>query len=471
MNKITNHYFKSLFIRKKKLLLLYTFICFMGYPFIMFTDMIVHKGTSVIQITIASFSFALCVLGILAVVLPIFTFKFSMNKRNVDTYFSIPMNRSHLFKSHYVAPLLGACVPLILNYLIGGICLMFEVKNGVLVYFQLFLLLLIGIALFVAFYSFISFFVLKCNNVVDAVLISVSVIILPFLLHLALSCFMESQTANNMLDLNAIPLFVNQLLSIIYGFVEIFKSISYDYNATLMVQFNLINWSWMIYYLVVGGMFAYLAFQTFKNKKGENAEQLTTEFVTYPFMTTVGIFALMLLFNLVYVYDLVGILFSVVALFVVFVIVEGIAHRTTRVSMKSVMKFVVMMILINGFNFVSKETEFFGLNRYVVDYHDYKKITFVIDEYSDEYISTEVSIYPQFELDEDEKELLSFVKEMQAETSKRKKELNYNDWQNISVHVNYAKNENLQDENYVYFDLEEETITKLKALMVKCLEE
>ena len=102
MNKVTTNYFKNLFLRKKKLLILYFFVCFMAYPFVMFTNLLTTDGVGDVQITVFIFNVCLFVLGIFAIVLPIFTFKFSLTKRHVDTYYAIPINRDHLFKTHFL---------------------------------------------------------------------------------------------------------------------------------------------------------------------------------------------------------------------------------------------------------------------------------------------------------------------------------------------------------------------------------
>ena len=169
MNKTTKHYFIDLFKRKKKLLALYTFICFIGYPFIEIGSLIINKSPyDLIEITQTSFILALCTLGILAAVLPIFTFKFSHTKKHVDTFFAIPINRNHLFKSHFIAPILGACIPILINYLIGGIIVV--IFNGdIATYFEMLALLLLAFAIFAVAYSVNTYFVLNTNNVVDIV--------------------------------------------------------------------------------------------------------------------------------------------------------------------------------------------------------------------------------------------------------------------------------------------------------------
>ena len=123
MNKTTQRYFINLFKRKKRILALYTFIVFMAYPFLLITNMIVNDGRGLIGITQTMLVFCELVLAALAIILPLFTFKFAFVKKNVDTYFAIPLNRNHLFKAHFIGPILGTILPILASYLVGGLFL------------------------------------------------------------------------------------------------------------------------------------------------------------------------------------------------------------------------------------------------------------------------------------------------------------------------------------------------------------
>ena len=65
MNKTTKHYFTNLFKRKKKVLALYTAICFFAYPFLEIASLLVNRNANeLIEITKTSFYLSLFVLGI-----------------------------------------------------------------------------------------------------------------------------------------------------------------------------------------------------------------------------------------------------------------------------------------------------------------------------------------------------------------------------------------------------------------------
>lgn len=466
MNKITSNYFRNMFLRKKKLLILYTFVCFMAYPFIMFTNRLTEKGNGAEEITIVAFILSLFVLGAFAIVLPVFTFKFSLTKRNVDTYYSIPINRDHLFKAHFIAPAVGVCIPILVNYLIGGLMVLPSVGFGT--YVQLLLCLLLAFAVFVLIYSINTFFVLKCNNVLDACIISAVVAILPLFVYMALNVFLYSQTVDNgMVSIGGVPELVLKLLSPYYG-LAIVGGIP---NSALVVDFSSAEWLMLLYYLVIGLTAAAGAYRTFKKKKGESAEQLTTDIIIYPLLSNIALASLMLCFNLMS-NDLTTSILIVVALFVVFFIINGIAKRSMKLTPFMVAEFIILIVCINGFNYISRQTEFFGLNRQVVDYMNYDFVDFSLYSFIDEKEEYNVRIEIN-DLDDNDKALFEHLIELQKQASLDFKEFgDYNGaFDDAQLSITYERKGKERDIIWVYFYLNEEESKTVGELLKACMEE
>lgn len=468
MNKVTTNYFKNLFLKKKKLLILYFFVCFMAYPFVMFTNLLTTDGVGDVQITVFIFNVCLFVLGIFAIVLPIFTFKFSLTKRHVDTYYAIPINRDHLFKTHFIAPILGVCVPILINYLIGGLLLLVNHHSSVYVYFNLLLILLMAFAVFVMIYSINTFFVLKCNNVLDACIISAAVTILPIFVFLAVNIFLSTQTVNNgMVSVSNIPDLVLKLLSPMNGLVVV-SSIVRVLPFENKFLYSEVDWIMMGYYLVLGCGAVAGAYFIFKNKKGESAEQLTTDFVTYPLLSNIALASLILCFNLMG-NDLTVNILIVISLFVIFFIVKGIARRSMKLTPMMVAEFVILMVLFNGFNFISRNTEFFGINRQVIDYSKYRAVTF--EFYGDEangcteILDKDVQVLVK-NMDENDKALFDYIEVLQNKASLNHKMNNgyyyVNDYC-VTLDIVYSNGSN--DNRMVYFYLDKEDAASLNTLI------
>lgn len=428
MNKTTKHYFINMFKRKKKLLALYTFVCFMGYPFLEIASSLTNGNSGLLDVTEVCFTLALITLGILSALLPIFTFKFSQTKKNVDTYFALPINRNHLFKAHFLGPILGACVPILINYVIGGTILVISVGD-ISLFFQLLFLLFIAFAVFASVYSINTFFVLNCNNILDAAIVTVTIALLPLVFVRAVVWFVDIQTVNTgMIEFNDLFGYIIKLLCPYSGFTLLSFGMMDDYawRTYLKVGFENIEWGYIIYYFVLGVISYFLSKKVFHKRKGEDVEQLTTSFVTYPLLINVGLVALVMLFNLIDT-EFVYAILIIVALFVVFVIANGIANRSMEVNLKMIIKFVVLLVVVNGFNYVSRQTEFFGINRRVIDYKNYDVIS--VDYYSydgENYYESYFNIEPST-MNGKEEEFFEFVEKLQIQRSKNYKETGFVD--------------------------------------------
>lgn len=477
MNKTTGNYFKNMFLRKKKLLMLYTFICFMAYPFILIvtrmTEHYARYSYNVYMVSQLMFGGACFVLGALALVLPIFSFKFSFTKRNVDTFFSLPINRRHLFKSHFFAPMIGAMVPLLLNYLIGAAVMVGMCSVPLHTVFELLLLLLMAFVFFMIIYSVNTFFVLHCNNLLDACVIGGSLIFLPILVYTALYVFLNSQiVSTGMVSIEYdLPEIVLNLLNPYTTLVRLQSLINISFTPELYLDFSDYPFIYLIYYLIIGVLAYVGASRQFKKKKGEDAEQLTTSFITYPLFINVGMISFIILFNFVRA-ELIEAILWILVLFVIFVIVNGIAKRSMHLQKSMVLSFVVILTVVSGFNYISKETEFFGINRRVIDYTDYAHVDWQLsrfDEIDSDELDVDLSVK---EMSETEKEMMQYLEELQKAASLNFKEGNYIDSQyHLSIVYHKYDDKESAEKQHVWFDLTKEQGEYVKKMMEKVLEE
>ena len=116
MYKTVTNYYLSILKRQKKLLFLYTVIGFVAFPMVALISTNYDGGRGIYEYSILMYAIFM---GACALIMPIVINKFMLNKRSVDTYFSLPISRKHLFDVHFFAGLTCIYVPLLLNYLIG----------------------------------------------------------------------------------------------------------------------------------------------------------------------------------------------------------------------------------------------------------------------------------------------------------------------------------------------------------------
>ena len=478
MNKTTQKYFINLFKRKKRILALYTFIVFMAYPFLLITNMITNDGKGLIDIT--QTMLVLCELAIaaLAIILPLFTFKFAFVKKNVDTYFAIPLNRNHLFKAHFIAPILGTILPILASYLLGGLFLIPD--SGFDAYLILLLALLLVFIIFIVIYSMNTFIILKCNNIIDASIITAAIGIVPLMLYAALEAFLRSQVFNNgMLDfiIHKGPQLIIDLFSPYRGLVLVNEYVKFRGNN---IQLDTLDIVLFMYYVVIGILLIIEAKKSFKFKKGEDAEQLTTHYLTYPLLTNLGLISLILNFNFTDC-DITEMIIILIALFVAYMIIHAIAMRSFKINMKMILKFIILIVVVNVFNIVSKETEFFGINRNVIDYKQFEEVKFDLQFYNyenDESTSYNVTINTNETLTKEEQELFEYIKEIQKEKSIAFKNDDHdalypNDINNgdVTLNIHYDRIADSGDYNtndeFVYYQLSEEQAKYIEEILNK----
>ena len=103
---------------------------------------------------------------------------------------------------------------------VGGLLLI--PSCGIGVYFELLLVLILAFIIFIVIYSMNTFFILKCNNILDASLISAAIGIVPVLLYSATYTFLRSQIVNNGMTDNfiaVVPQTIIELLSPYNGLI------------------------------------------------------------------------------------------------------------------------------------------------------------------------------------------------------------------------------------------------------------
>lgn len=478
MNKTTQKYFINLFKRKKRILALYTFIVFMAYPFLLITNLITNDGEGFINITETMLILCELVLAALAIILPLFTFKFAFVKKNVDTYFAIPLNRDHLFNAHFIAPILGTILPILASYLLGGLFLIPD--SGIDGYLILLLILLLVFIIFIVIYSMNTFIILKCNNIIDASIITAAIGIVPLMLYAALETFLRSQVFNNgMLDsiIHKGPQLIVDLFSPYRGLVLVNEYVKFRGNN---IQLETLDVVLFMYYVVIGILLIIEAKKSFKFKKGEDAEQLTTHYLTYPLLTNLGLISLILNFNFTD-YDITEMVIILIALFVAYMIIHAIAMRSFKINMKMILKFIILIVVVNVFNIVSKETEFFGINRNVIDYKQFEEVKFDLQFYNyenDESTSYNVTINTKETLTKEEQELFEYIKEIQKEKSIAYKNGDYDalypnavNKGDATLNIQYDKVANSGDYNtndeFVYYQLSDEQAEYIEDILNK----
>lgn len=436
MSKVAQNYFKSLLVKNKKLIILYTFILFVIFPIpaLMGDYAALDSGRLYYQMIMIA----------LVIVLPIISFKFNTNKKSVDTYYSLPISRKELFLCHYLAPIVAVYLPMLLIYIIGAMiwwnrCIDSEGMSFIMTIISFVEMMLINLAQ----YSLSTWAVNKANSFLDSALIALGYAVAPYAVFLAVEMFVNSQLVSTGIGLKEYILVILDLFS------PVWVSSSMVFNDQNFGMFNNDGILWILFHFLMVGVFAYLAFQVFKKRKGEDAEQITNNFWTYPFLIHVASICIVSYFNLLDT-SLVDLIIYISLSFIIFMIMNFIANRSVKFNWQLIVRYAVIVVLFTGFRYVSQQTYFFGINQQHVKLDHVENIVVEvsygkeIDEGYEEYRGEKViDLAIATEKDWNYVEQVQYLQDIAAEKFKNNEYYSYTG-QYYNVFVTY----NLEGEKY-----------------------
>ena len=115
-----------------------------------------------------NYGYLITVLAIYAVVGPVICFKYLSNKKQIDTFYSLPLSREKISIVNLLISIICIIVPFTLVYFTGSVMtLIFYPEVQYIYYVVLYFIL---IAMFVMYYMFNAFFYTRANKVVDGCL-------------------------------------------------------------------------------------------------------------------------------------------------------------------------------------------------------------------------------------------------------------------------------------------------------------
>ena len=352
MSETAKIYFKSLLLKNKKLIALYTFVLFIIYPLA-----VIVGGSNFDGMGIYWYQ---NIMTIAVMVLPVMSFRFNVNKKSVDTYYSLPISKKELYIVHYLAPLAALIVPMFVMFLLAtalGLALYPAeiIKQGLVNRILSFIVLIL---INTAQYSLNTWAVNKANSFLDSALIVLGYTAAPYLVYVAVQIFVSDQMVWTGLEMAFNLRIILQIFSPIWvGFSSVNQ---YNLGGKGIVGHEDIFWA--VFQIILGAVLAYLAYRQFCKRKGEDAEQMTTDFWTYPFLIHLASICIVSFFDLLNS-DVIIMIIYISLSFVIFMIMNFIAKRSFAFDWHLVARYAVIVALFTGFRLVSKETYFFGINK------------------------------------------------------------------------------------------------------------
>lgn len=346
-----------------------------------------------------------CIMA-LAFLLPLYQFRFMMKRDSCDLYMSLPIKRSRLFYVHYV---IGAIVLVLSTSIFIFFCLVLNIHYPMssFIHFQM-LSFMIGIEILgVALYTFYCWLMMKCNSLLDAIMVSLTYTILPLLAVLAIRIFANRiygmilissvWDMTNVTDfIWGIGNFVSPVLamrSLVTFMLQGSRLLISGYTITFYV------WLSVVYWILLALMLYRLGRTSFVNRKGENSERKTDSFMTYPVLVPLIMFMLLLCFGTE------NMAISLILL-VLYLCICFFAQRKIKFTIGMIVRYVALFACIAGLTRLLVQTHVFDSVYEIppvetIAYVDmqiiHKENEIVTEEHGSYYNQT---LYEQYELPE-----------------------------------------------------------------------
>lgn len=292
------------------------------------------------------------------VLLPVIYFSFLHNKKGVDTYFALPISRKEIYITTYIVIILEIVLLHILATLPIVICEW--VLGEAVMYIGQYLFYVIACMFVVSSLVLaVCALLLKTNTVVDTFIMIGSYICAPLLVYSTCYVFIDTQ---------AFGVSAHGFLQdfITYAFLPITFVKSYPAFFVNMFEehdflFNVDEYKICLMIFACIGVIALLSCVIdMKKRKAEDAEQLSTNLFSYPFIIALATFTLLMDVILSDINFSVGAIL-VVAIFILFSIMVCIYKRKITFTKKSIILFISTIVLGYGVMFTSSITNAFGL--------------------------------------------------------------------------------------------------------------
>lgn len=373
----------------KRLLILVFIILFLMMPFFTFNYMGLPHGSYSLDTFYMGFialGVAACAGGcILSYLLPIYNFRYLYKKRSHELYFSLPIQRKHLFLYNFISGLIVLFIPLLINYLLGYFVMLGLGFRASLNYMMIPLLFILGLSiLLLVQYSIFTFLSVKCNNLIDSILVNGAYVVMPFIVIFAANIFFNNQLTTILGNVGASPdEFVNM------GMIQMLLSMPatiYAFLAQIMISMasemfvidtliNNFNWLYFLYWGVIGILCFWFGWKSFVDRKPEDAEQRTVSLFGYPVIITV-ITLCMILFIMNIDSGLV--VPSIIVLVAYFCMIF-FSNRKIQIRKLHVIVFTVIYLGTFGFSYLYTQTKGFGMVREFPTMTEVKKIEFDVN--------------------------------------------------------------------------------------------
>lgn len=296
---------------------------------------------------------------ILAIALPVLLFHFLMQKRSCDLYLPLPIKRSRFFSIQFGIGMVLMLIPHIIFYMAIAI------ESSSWDYLLYYIVASLGVfCMLLALFSCILFFVMKCNSLWDAVIVSIGIPLIMVMFYATMQEMLDvavRKVITNYYGMETVSEFfpiqnASSYFSPVFACANFIEGLERSYTQ-YDVFYNWFHYEGvslqvLFYWLLLAIVFFIAALQTYRKRLGEDSEQKTTSKFVYPFIIICSTMCLM--FQNITDYSIFW--FIVVVYFTL----QFIAQRKIAIRFHMIVSLVVMALLTNITSTVIIQTKGFG---------------------------------------------------------------------------------------------------------------
>lgn len=344
--RISTEYFRFLVKRNVRFMVLSTIAMFVLYPLLAFTEYIISGSYGSFVFTMGQiFLTILLVLSIFIV--PFLLYSYMNSKRNLDVYHALPIKRKDLFVTTLLSGFVLVFIPFTLTFAAGGIYQLLVIQgiDWVLMLKQYFY----SVALILPIMGPILFAMMNTGTGVDGLIYGIIIHLIPGILYGAYLVY-----GNTMLlgfAVNDPSLFL-LYASPIWSLFELVFNTTREYPNPMLIA---------IYWIVIGIAISYLNLYFYQIRKSERAENPFTNIWFFPIIVTVFTLIVQIFFYSTFAsmnqnydgmlrIDYRMLIFPVFFTFVMYLILDVIAHRGFKNLIKAMGVFaLITAVSLGGF--------------------------------------------------------------------------------------------------------------------------
>lgn len=403
-----------------------------------------------------------------AFAVPLYQFRYLMNKRSVDLFYPLPMKKATIFWLNYGIGAVLICIPNLLFF----INVLWEGAAHDYIGFYVLIMSVFALLALVN-YALVCFFVMKCNSLWDACFAACAVLIVQVLLASAVTGLLNDVTnellvgggnAHEFFPLN----YIDSSQAAIAGFLWLndafwafYEANMYgtDFIQTLFADSTL-GIPMLLYYAVLLVSFSCLSARAYIKRKSEDSEQKTTSKLVFPLFISL-ITGSLLIYN---VMDLSFFWFTIVAFF----LMNALSERRLVIHGKMVATLIVYVVVLFMITKLLVETNGFGRIHEFYDPGEIRAVRMELYDYQNTTAETTEGSYVPIMMNETQRdvELIEKLVKLHHQTAEDPYHIDYEEIKG-NVMICYELNNGMNVYRYLrYIDDDEKLIHEIKEYII-----